>query len=165
MVSLNQGQAFQAINKVASGGELSRVSLAIHAVTAKKHQTPSLIFDEVDIGISGSTAEIVGTLLQDLSKDAQICCITHLAQVAAKGHQHLKVEKTHQNNNTETRIEKLNAEGKIQEIARMIGGINIRDVDAHHRCFWTGLFAGFSHHNHAVTNGHFTMHDRPTGTM
>src|SRR5690606_29974099 len=79
--------------KIASGGELSRISLAIQVITAKQGDTPTLVFDEVDVGISGATAQIVGKLLQQLGNTSQILCITHLPQVAAQGQQHIKISK------------------------------------------------------------------------
>ena len=124
-VSANPGQPLQALNKVASGGELSRISLALQVVTAHHNITPTLIFDEVDVGIGGGTAEIVGQLLQQLTQTYQVFCITHLPQVAAQGHQHLKVEKILHEQHTQTTIKPLNKEEKIQEIARMLGGVKI----------------------------------------
>src|SRR5690606_4641872 len=106
-ITTNPGQPLQPLAKVASGGELSRISLAIHIATAERHTTPSLIFDEVDVGVSGSTAEIVGKLLRDLGKTHQVFCITHLPQVAAQGHHHVRVEKKMQDNLTQTYITSL----------------------------------------------------------
>src|SRR5690606_30141613 len=94
LISTNPGQPPRALNKVASGGELSRISLAIQVVTAQTSATPTLVFDEVDVGIGGATADVVGKLLRDLGERGQVICVTHLAQVASKGHQHLQVSKT-----------------------------------------------------------------------
>lgn len=125
IVSANPGQPLQSLAKVASGGELSRISLAIQVITAQSNVTPTLIFDEVDVGIGGSTAAIVGQLLRQLGNSAQVLCVTHLAQVAANGHHHLQVNKSTEKNQTRTEIKLLNNEEKIQEIARMIGGMKI----------------------------------------
>lgn len=124
-VSANPGQPLRPIAKVASGGELSRMSLAIEVITADHTNTPTLIFDEVDVGIGGATAEIVGKLLRELGNKAQVFCITHLAQVAAQAHHHLQVSKTTDGQATHTDISYLNAEERIQEIARMLGGVKI----------------------------------------
>lgn len=111
--------------KVVSGGELSRISLAIHIATAEQHTTPTLIFDEVDVGISGGTAEIVGKLLRRLGKTHQVLCVTHLPQVAAQGHQHIRVKKTKTKQTVVSHIETLSPTEKINEIARMLGGVEI----------------------------------------
>lgn len=124
-VSANPGQPLQPLAKVASGGELSRISLAIHVLTAQIDITPTLIFDEVDVGIGGGTAEIVGRLLRKLGETTQVLCVTHLPQVAAQGHQHLQVGKTTVNNITATKVHQLDKTAKIQEIARMLGGVKI----------------------------------------
>lgn len=125
LVSANPGQAPQPLNKVASGGELSRISLAIQVIAAQIDQSPTLIFDEVDVGIGGGVAEIVGRMLRQLGQQAQVLCITHLPQVAACGKQHWRVEKQTQKNLTTTQINLLNAKDRIEEIARMLGGIKI----------------------------------------
>lgn len=125
LVSTNPGLPLQPLRKIASGGELSRISLSIQVITAQKMTTPTLIFDEVDVGISGKTAETVGKLLRTLGSSAQVLCVTHLAQVAAQGHQHYLVEKTQTEDSTSTRIVPLEKAQKIQEIARMLGGANI----------------------------------------
>lgn len=124
-IKTNAGHGLQPLSKIASGGELSRISLAIHLATAEKHTTPTLIFDEVDVGIGGGTAEIVGKLLRRLGDSHQVLCITHSPQVAAKGHQHLKVEKITQQNCTYSRIKSLIQQEKIDELARMLGGVEI----------------------------------------
>ncbi|MGD9109045.1 MAG: DNA repair protein RecN [Gammaproteobacteria bacterium] len=127
LVSANPGQPLCPLNKVASGGELSRISLAIQVVTAQKSATPVLIFDEVDVGIGGATAEIVGKLLRKLGDSTQAICITHQAQVAAFAHSHLLVGKTSCANTTKVTIGYLSKQAKIKELARMIGGINITE--------------------------------------
>lgn len=125
MVSLNPGHPLAPLRKIASGGELSRLSLAIQVITAEKMTIPTLIFDEVDVGVSGKTAEIVGKLLRDLGGRTQVLCVTHLPQVAAQGHHHYKVEKLQTDNTTRTDIQQLNDKEKITEVARLLGGINI----------------------------------------
>ncbi len=125
LISTNPGTAPQALGKIASGGELSRISLAIQVVTASAGTVPSMVFDEVDVGIGGAVAEVVGTLLRDLAARAQVLCVTHLPQVAAQGHQHLQVSKTADKKSVETRLSALDEEGKVEEIARMLGGVKI----------------------------------------
>ncbi len=132
LVSANPGQPLQPLSKVASGGELSRISLAIQVITAKHSDTPTLIFDEVDAGIGGSIAEIVGKLLKELGESTQTLCITHLPQVAAKGHHHLTVSKRHKDNATTTQITYLENDNRINEIARMSGGIKITEQTIAH---------------------------------
>lgn len=125
LVAVNPGHPFQPLNKTASGGELSRISLAIQVITATKDTTPTLIFDEVDAGIGGKTAQIVGYLLRSLGETAQVLCVTHLPQVAAQGHHHLQVSKNTTTDSTSAHIETLTGETRVQEIARMLGGIKI----------------------------------------
>lgn len=128
LISTNKKYAAGPLTRIASGGELSRISLAIQVVTANTSKIPTLVFDEVDVGIGGATAEVVGTLLRDLGEKAQIICVTHLAQVAAQGHQHLRVNKQ------EDRIQvaPLNRSLRVQELARMIGGIEITKQSVAH---------------------------------
>jgi DNA repair protein RecN (Recombination protein N) len=126
-VSANPGQPVKPLAKVASGGELSRISLAIQMIAAQKVTLPALIFDEVDTGIGGGTAEIVGKQLRKLGSGRQVLCVTHLPQVAAQGHQHYKVTKIKGKNSTSTGMLVLNEQERIEEIARMIGGIEITD--------------------------------------
>ncbi|PCJ51063.1 MAG: DNA repair protein RecN [Gammaproteobacteria bacterium] len=132
LVTANPGQPLQALSKVASGGELSRISLAIQVITVTGTSIPCLIFDEVDVGIGGGTAEVVGNLLKTISSNAQVLCVTHQAQVASKGDQHYKVVKSSDKNSTSTQIEDLQPEQRLQEIARMIGGITITDQTREH---------------------------------
>lgn len=112
-----------ALSRIASGGELSRISLAIQVITATSSNTPTLIFDEVDVGVGGATAEVVGTLLRKLGARAQIVCVTHLPQVAAQGHHHYVVSKSTTSDSASTNVVRLNEEEKIDEIARMLGGV------------------------------------------
>jgi len=124
-VSANAGQPPKPLTKVASGGELSRISLALQVVTARIGRVPTLIFDEVDVGIGGGVAEIVGAQLRTLADSRQVLCITHLAQVAAQGHRHLQVTKETVANTTITHIGPLNPKERVHEIARMLGGVEI----------------------------------------
>ncbi|ANF56089.1 DNA repair protein RecN [Halotalea alkalilenta] len=127
-ISANPGQPPRALNKIASGGELSRISLAIQVVAARHSTIPTLVFDEVDVGISGATAEIVGQLLRGLGeRDAQILCVTHLPQVAAQGHQHLHIEKQATDESTLTQMALLDESGRIRELARMLGGVHLSE--------------------------------------
>lgn len=125
LVSTNPGQPFQPITKIASGGELSRISLAIQVEIAEKEVTPTLIFDEVDSGVGGKTAEIVGQALRKLGAATQVLCVTHLPQVATQGHHHLLVNKEIHAKETEINITNLTKKERIDEIARMLGGIHI----------------------------------------
>lgn len=127
LISTNPGQDLQPLSKVASGGEMSRIALAIYVATAQKNTTPILVFDEVDVGIGGGTAAIVGELLKKLAQTAQILCITHLPQVAAFSDQHYCVQKKIHNKQTETSIKILSQQEKVEEIARMLGGITITE--------------------------------------
>lgn len=132
LVSANPGQPLQPLSKVASGGELSRISLAIAVITAEQQLVPSIIFDEVDVGIGGGTAETVGKLLNQLAQKRQVICVTHQPQVASCGDQHLIASKTKQINSTTTRIENLTPERRIEEIARMLGGLKISETTISH---------------------------------
>jgi DNA repair protein RecN (Recombination protein N) len=125
LVSANPGQPLQPLAKVASGGELSRISLAIQVATANCVSIPVLVFDEVDVGIGGGVAEIVGRQLRRLGEERQVLCVTHLPQVAAQAHQQLRVRKQTQQGQTFTDITPLDAPGRVEEIARMLGGTDI----------------------------------------
>jgi DNA repair protein RecN (Recombination protein N) len=134
LVATNPGLPPQALNKTASGGELSRISLAIQVITSQFAETPSLVFDEVDTGVGGATAEIVGELLKKLAHSAQVLCITHLAQVAAKADQHMQVSKHHDGKTTSSCITALDPAQRVEEIARMSGGVKItQETLAHAR--------------------------------
>lgn len=132
LISTNPGQAPRPLAKIASGGELSRISLAIQVITAKTSATPTLVFDEVDVGIGGATGDVVGQLLRQLGERGQVICVTHLAQVASKGHQHLQVVKTASKKSAESTLVELSGEGKVEEIARMLGGLKITDQSLAH---------------------------------
>jgi len=125
LVSANPGQPLQPLAKVASGGELSRISLGLQVATAECGSVPTLVFDEVDVGIGGGVAEIVGRLLRTLAGARQVLCVTHLPQVASQAHHHLQVSKSTLEGQTYTRIQPLDNEERVGEIARMLGGQEI----------------------------------------
>ncbi|MFS0825864.1 DNA repair protein RecN [Pseudomonas phoenicis] len=125
LVSANPGQPLKALAKVASGGELSRISLAIQVITAQTSRIPTLVFDEVDVGIGGPTAEIVGQLLRRLGDRGQVLTVTHLPQVAAQGHHHLFVHKVRNSDTTHTAVSHLGKRERVEEVARMLGGIDL----------------------------------------
>ena len=127
LVSTNPGMPPQPLNKVASGGELSRISLAIQVAALDSNSTATMIFDEVDSGIGGGVAEIVGQKLRTLGSSQQVLCVTHLPQVAAQAHHHLLVEKSNNNIDTQSQVRLLSPEMRKQEIARMLGGLNITE--------------------------------------
>ncbi len=132
LVSANPGQPTRALRKVASGGELSRISLAIEVAALDLDEIGTMVFDEVDAGIGGAVAEVVGQKLRRLGSRRQVLCVTHLAQVAAQGHRHLNVSKSSDGKNTRTRIAELDARARRDEIARMLGGVEItRETLAH----------------------------------
>ena len=128
LVSAHKGMTPQPLAKVASGGELSRVSLAIQTITSQVAQVPVLIFDEVDAGIGGRVAEIVGKLLKDLGKKHQVMCITHLPQVAACGDHQWRVAKSASGGKVTSRVSPLDKLARIEEIARMLGGVKITET-------------------------------------
>lgn len=132
LVSANPGQPLQPLAKVASGGELSRISLAIQVITAQTSRVPTLVFDEVDVGIGGPTAEIVGQLLRQLGSNGQVITVTHLPQVAAQGHQHLFVHKVREDDSTATAVAKLDQQQRTEEVARMLGGVEMTEESLAH---------------------------------
>ncbi len=125
LVSANPGQPPKTLARVASGGELSRISLAIQVIMSESSLIPSLIFDEVDSGVGGGVAEIVGRKLRQLGSDRQVFCVTHLPQVASQAHHHFRVEKLSAGDQTRTDVSSLDAEARLEEIARMLGGVEI----------------------------------------
>jgi len=131
-VSANPGQPPKALAKVASGGELARISLAIQMITAQQGRIPTLIFDEVDSGVGGGIAEIVGRHLRQLGESRQVFCVTHLPQVASQAHQHMQVSKQTHANETMTQIIPLGEPQRIDEISRMLGGIEITEQTRAH---------------------------------
>ena len=124
----NLGQQAQPLAKVASGGELSRISLAIQVLTSDQSAIPTLIFDEVDVGISGKTASVVGKLLRQLGDKCQVLCVTHLPQVACHGHHQFNVEKFTVDDKTETKMTALSQEERVPAIARLLGGSEITEL-------------------------------------
>lgn len=132
LVAGHAGVSPRPLNKVASGGELSRISLAIRVVTAEQGVVPTMIFDEVDVGIGGGVAEVVGNLLGQLGNQRQVLVITHLPQVAAQGKHHLRVSKTQTNDQTLSTIVALSETSRVEEIARMLGGIEITETTRQH---------------------------------
>ncbi|WP_236233186.1 DNA repair protein RecN [Pseudomonas tohonis] len=132
LVSANPGQPLKALAKVASGGELSRISLAIQVITAQTSRIPTLVFDEVDVGIGGPTAEVVGQLLRRLGERGQVLTVTHLPQVAAQGHNHLFVHKVRGSKETRTAVANLSEAARIEEIARMLGGLDLTEESIAH---------------------------------
>jgi DNA repair protein RecN (Recombination protein N) len=131
-VAGHAGSTPRSLAKVASGGELARISLAISVITSKASFTPTLIFDEVDAGIGGAVAETVGKLLRQLGESHQIICVTHLPQVAAQGNHHLKVSKSQAGNTTLSQVSTLGRNERVEEIARMLGGATITDTTRRH---------------------------------
>jgi DNA repair protein RecN (Recombination protein N) len=134
LVSANPGQPPRALRKVASGGELSRISLAIEVAALGLDAVQTMVFDEVDSGIGGAVADGVGRRLRTLGGQRQVLCVTHLPQVASHGHRHLRVSKTADGERTASLIETLDPEQRIEELARMLGGIEIApETRAHAR--------------------------------
>ena len=125
LVSTNPGQAPKPLSKVASGGELSRISLAIQVIMSESSSIPTLIFDEVDSGVGGGVAEIVGKKLRLLGRDRQVFCVTHLPQVASQAHHHYRVSKTSGRSETSTEVVPLGKQERLEEVARMLGGVTI----------------------------------------
>ncbi|MES2580067.1 MAG: DNA repair protein RecN [Pseudomonadota bacterium] len=132
LVAGHAGVEPRPLNKVASGGELSRISLALHVTTASQGSVPCMIFDEVDVGIGGGVAEVVGQLLKQLGAERQVLVITHLPQVASQATQHLQVSKTQTNGATLSHIQALSADERVEEVARMLGGLNITETTRSH---------------------------------
>jgi len=132
LVSAHKGVTARPLTKVASGGELSRISLAIQTVSTETAQVPTLIFDEVDAGIGGRVAEIVGNMLRDLGHQRQVMCVTHLPQVAACANHQWQVTKASANGKVASRVTLLNSEARIEEIARMLGGVKITETARKH---------------------------------
>ena len=131
-VSTNPGQPMGNLSDIVSGGELSRISLAIQVLTATAQPTPTLIFDEVDVGIGGTTASMVGKLLRQLGEHCQVLCVTHLPQVASQAQQHIRVNKLKSNDQTTSQVTHLDDAMRIEELARMLGGETITDHTREH---------------------------------
>lgn len=128
MISTNRGEPLKPLAKIASGGEISRIMLAIKNITGTYDSIPTMIFDEIDAGISGITASIVGRKLKEIAEHHQIICITHLPQIAACGQSHYRIYKEVNNEKTYTRVDKLKDSEAVDEIARLLGGENITDT-------------------------------------
>jgi DNA repair protein RecN (Recombination protein N) len=132
VIATNPGQPHKPLAKIASGGELSRVSLAVQVVAAAHSSIPTLIFDEVDVGIGGSTADIVGQLLKKLGNEGQVISVTHQPQVAAHAHHHYLASKVVEENSAESLIISLDQSQRIDELARMLGGSKITSQTLSH---------------------------------
>jgi DNA repair protein RecN (Recombination protein N) len=131
-VRLNPGQPFGPLSRVASGGELSRISLAIEVVAVRDSTIPTLVFDEVDAGIGGRVAEMVGIRLADIARSRQVLCVTHLPQVASQGDHHYRVLKLSDGKTSRTNVRRLQAEERVEELSRMLGGVEITDATRAH---------------------------------
>jgi DNA repair protein RecN (Recombination protein N) len=132
LVAGHAGTSPRPLGKVASGGELSRISLALSVIASRAARVPTLIFDEVDSGVGGAVAEVVGRLLGELGQRHQVLCVTHLPQVAARGGAHYQVSKAEKSGTTHSRIVELDADARVEEIARMLGGIKITATTRQH---------------------------------
>lgn len=132
LVAGHAGTTPKPLAKVASGGELARISLALSVIASQAARVPTLIFDEVDTGVGGAVAEVVGKLLHELGERHQVLCVTHLPQVAARGLHHYEVRKSTSGDSTLSHIEALDAEARVKEVARMLGGLKITDTTRKH---------------------------------
>jgi DNA repair protein RecN (Recombination protein N) len=132
LVAGHTGATPRPLAKVASGGELARISLALSVIASQAARVPTLIFDEVDSGVGGAVAEVVGQLLKSLGQQHQVLCVTHLPQVAAYGHHHYRVSKTVTQNKTKSKIDLLAPTDRVDEVARMLGGLEITDTTIRH---------------------------------
>jgi DNA repair protein RecN (Recombination protein N) len=132
MVTANPGQPPAPLSRVASGGELSRISLAVQVVATRAASVPCLVFDEIDSGVGGAVAEIVGQRLRDLGEQRQVLCVTHLPQVASQGHQHVRVSKLTDGKTTRTTLTGLSDDQRVEELARMLGGVEITATSRDH---------------------------------
>jgi len=132
LVAANAGQPLRPLAKVASGGELSRIGLALQVIASQSHAAGTLIFDEVDVGIGGRVAEIVGQMLKQLGADRQVLCVTHLPQVAARADWQWSIAKETRDGQTLSRVVPLDVAGRVEEIARMLGGVKITDTTREH---------------------------------
>jgi DNA repair protein RecN (Recombination protein N) len=128
MISANSGENLHSLSKVASGGELARMMLALKSVENEQDNTTAMIFDEIDAGVSGKTARKIGLKLLELSRNTQIFCVTHSAQIASLADVHFLISKHEQNGRTETTVTSLDEEGRIRELSRVLGGIRVTDA-------------------------------------
>jgi len=132
LFSANKGTDFGLLKKVASGGEMSRIMLAVKAILARYSKLPTLIFDEIDTGVSGEIAIRMGEIMKEMSQTMQIFAITHLPQIAAKGNAHFKVFKSTIGDDTQSELKLLNTEERVQEIAQMLSGAVVSDSALNH---------------------------------
>ena len=128
MISTNKGEPLKPLSKIASGGEMSRIMLAFKKIIGDYDEIPTMIFDEIDSGISGVAASVVGRKLTEIAQTHQIICITHLPQIAAYGNHNYKIEKNSDESMTFTTVLPLSENEKIREIARLLGGVNITET-------------------------------------
>ena len=128
LISANPGEPPKPISEIASGGELSRIMLALKVALSDKELTPSLVFDEIDTGISGKTSQKIGFKLRQISACTQVFCVTHSAQLASCGHHHLKISKTEVGGRNQTTVEELEDAGRVEELARIMGGIHVTET-------------------------------------
>jgi DNA repair protein RecN (Recombination protein N) len=131
-ISTNQGEEPKPLSRIASGGEISRIVLALKKIIAHNYKVPTLLFDEVDAGIGGAVADSVGRKLTEISSSHQVLCITHLPQIACFGTQHLSVQKQAKKGRTLTSVSQLDSEGRVSELSRMLGGMKISDATRKH---------------------------------
>jgi DNA repair protein RecN (Recombination protein N) len=158
-LAANAGEEPKPLNKIASGGELSRIVLALKNVLTKTGSVATVVFDEVDSGIGGATAEIVGRKLKALSAHHQVICITHLPQIASFGGRHLRVSKQVADGRTSTLVEKIDERQKIEEIGRMLGGVDVTETAKDHAremlaAATAGAKAGTGRSRHAKKSAH-----------
>ena len=128
LISANKGLDPKPISKIASGGELARIMLALKSVIADKDGVSTIVFDEIDAGVSGKTARKIGIKMLHLAKTTQLFCVTHSAQIASLADSHFLIKKSEINGMTETKVEELNSDGRINELSRILGGINVTDA-------------------------------------
>jgi DNA repair protein RecN (Recombination protein N) len=127
LISANPGEPLKPMVKIASGGELSRIMLALKNINSYGYEGQTLIFDEIDTGVSGKTSQKIGMRLRRLSKSNQVICVTHSAQIACEAHHQYLISKKENDGRVETSVELLDREGRVKEIARIMGGVNITD--------------------------------------
>lgn len=132
LIATNVGQDYKTLTKIASGGEVSRIMLALKAIFSKVDNIPILIFDEIDIGVGGETVRKIATKLKEIGSHAQVICITHSPQIAAKANQQFFIEKKVEENSTLTTVRELSEEERVREIGRMLAGDNISEIVLNH---------------------------------
>ena len=132
MISTNLGEDLKPLSKIASGGEMSRIMLGFKSILAGFDKIPTMIFDEIDTGISGRTAQVVGEKIYKISKEHQIICISHLPQIAALADSHFVINKVVLDNKTKTIVNRLSEDGRIEEMARLLGGVDLTNTTIKH---------------------------------